>query len=243
VAAAMQLSQRSSWAVRALIVVGVALTLQAQARSSGHAVSWLPALLPDTSIERMPTGTRVNGVELEIFVALSALPRSVWESHLEQEWRAFGADYRVQAMLDDVLVARRRFPWNETALMRSLPGGGTRLVFSRTNLAVVPTSAGCALGWPRQLQLRSAVASPRVSGSAGARLEQCWLVSRLPPRSVMVLLDDTWRAAGWLLARRQVDPLLGRASATWRRGVEERAVFASRSSRSTDIVVLGQATE
>ncbi|HPF27286.1 MAG TPA: hypothetical protein P5528_09045 [Steroidobacteraceae bacterium] len=238
----MSVTRRFGCIAILLGVAGAGCVAPALGRPTTDAFAWLPELLPDTIIEPLPTPTIVNGIALEIVAAHSSLPSTAWEQHLREQWSGFGADYAVHQLGASVVVARRRAPWQDTAVVRSLPTGATRIVFSRLDLSNSALAAGCELSLPRGIQLRSAVRSPQLAAGRTLTTEQCWLESPASPSRVMSWLAAIWRREGWQQSTQHVDAAASRIRANWHRRGIERVVSAQRVAGATDIIVLQQVT-
>ncbi len=236
----MSLTRRLGCIAILLGLAGVGCVSPALGRPTTETFTWLPQMLPDTVVEPLPTPTIVNGVLLEIVAAHSASPLIAWEQHLRQQWSGFGADYAAHRLGASVVVARRRAPWQDTAVVRSLPNGVTRVVFSRLDLSRSPLAAGCELSLPRGIELRSAVRSPQLAAGRLPTTEQCWLESAVSPPRVMSWLAEAWRRDGWQRGTQQADSAADRIYTSWRRRGLERVVSAQRLAGVTSIVVLQQ---
>ncbi len=221
-------------------IAGLGVSVTASAAPVAAMPAWLPELLPDTTLEAMPSPTRVNGVQLDIAAGHSPLSVAEWAKHLERQWLGFGADFSRLSLGERLVLARRRAPWNETAVLRSLPDGSTQIIFSRADLATMPVAAGCRLDLPVGLQLRSVVSSPQPAKTSIRAAEQCWLESRSSPGHILASLEQAWGPKGWHLNARHTEDTHGAASAVWHQGSGERLVIVNRIGRLSSVVVLQQ---
>jgi hypothetical protein len=158
--------------------------------------TWLPPLPARTEIEHLPGGVSVNGVQLEVALAMIPLSLEHARGRIARAWGARDADVRSMSFRDGWLLARRVGSNHDTVTLQAQHSTLTRAVFSRANLALPVALASCRFAVPQYWVLVSATRSTR----AGSSTDQCVYRHAATDREAFARLDAAWRRDGWRLA-------------------------------------------